>query len=137
MGGPRSPTQVLPNQPVQVRGHALLGLSSIDLTKSNCRIVQSLGSLLPHIPHLSPICPFPSTLRGEIRGYLEALENAGFLKPTDTDGIWEFNMVERDVVYKVVPHYQRRRLHAQLAQVEHTQKTGVLELNVLDNSSMA
>ena len=65
------------------------------------------------ITRVSPKCG-----RGEIRGYLEALEYAGFLKPTDTDGIWEFNMVERDVVYKVVPHYQRRRLHAQLAQVD-------------------
>ena len=59
----------------------------------------------------------PPPARGEVRGYLQALEQAGFLKPTDTDGVWEFNMVERDVVYKVVPHYQRRRLHAQLAPV--------------------
>ncbi|GAX86001.1 hypothetical protein CEUSTIGMA_g13417.t1 [Chlamydomonas eustigma] len=54
--------------------------------------------------------------RAEIQGYLQALERAGFLRATDTDDVWEFNMVERDVVYKVVPHYQRRRLHAQLAQ---------------------
>ena len=66
---------------------------------------------------MTPACRILYFTRGEVRGYLQALEQAGFLKPTDTDGVWEFNMVERDVVYKVVPHYQRRRLHAQLAQV--------------------
>ncbi len=40
-----------------------------------------------------------------------------FLKATDAEGVWEFNMVERDIVYEVIPHYQRRRLHAKLAQV--------------------
>jgi hypothetical protein len=29
-------------------------------------------------------------------------------------------MVERDIVYEVIPHYQRRRLHAKLAQVGPT-----------------
>ena len=48
---------------------------------------------------------------------MKVLENACFLKASDTEGIWEFNMVERDVIYKVVPHYQRRKLHAQLALV--------------------
>ena len=45
------------------------------------------------------------------------LEHGNFLKPTDAEGVWEFNMVERDIVYEVIPHYQRRRLHAKLAQV--------------------
>lgn len=29
------------------------------------------------------------------------LERGNFLKPTDTEGVWEFNMVERDIVYEV------------------------------------
>lgn len=52
----------------------------------------------------------------ELRGHLVELERGNFLKPTDTEGVWEFNMVERDIVYEVIPHYQRRRLHAKLAQ---------------------
>lgn len=44
------------------------------------------------------------------------LERGAFLKATDAEGVWEFNMVERDIVYEVIPHYQRRRLHAKLAQ---------------------
>ncbi|KAG2496536.1 hypothetical protein HYH03_005360 [Edaphochlamys debaryana] len=52
----------------------------------------------------------------ELRGHLQELERGNFLKPTDAEGVWEFNMVERDIVYEVIPHYQRRRLHAKLAQ---------------------
>ncbi|MEW5302996.1 MAG: hypothetical protein WDW36_005729 [Sanguina aurantia] len=54
--------------------------------------------------------------REELRGYLLELERGSFLKPTDTEGVWEVNMVERDIVYEVLPHFQRRRMHAQLAQ---------------------
>ncbi|KAG2424626.1 hypothetical protein HXX76_014351 [Chlamydomonas incerta] len=52
----------------------------------------------------------------ELRAHLQELERGNFLKPTDAEGVWEFNMVERDIVYEVIPHYQRRRLHAKLAQ---------------------
>ncbi|GFR48148.1 hypothetical protein Agub_g9980 [Astrephomene gubernaculifera] len=52
----------------------------------------------------------------ELKAHLQELERGNFLKPTDTEGVWEFNMVERDIVYEVIPHYQRRRLHAKLAQ---------------------
>ncbi|GFH21268.1 uncharacterized protein HaLaN_18535, partial [Haematococcus lacustris] len=54
--------------------------------------------------------------REELRSHLIELERGNFLKPTDTEGVWECNMVERDIVYEVIPHYQRRRLHAKLAQ---------------------
>jgi hypothetical protein len=37
----------------------------------------------------------------ELGGHLRELERAAFLKPTDADGVWEFNMVERDIVYEV------------------------------------
>lgn len=37
----------------------------------------------------------------ELRGHLLELERGNFLKPTDTEGVWEFNMVERDIVYEV------------------------------------
>ncbi|GIL91465.1 hypothetical protein Vretifemale_19055, partial [Volvox reticuliferus] len=52
----------------------------------------------------------------ELRMHLKELERGNFLKATDAEGVWEFNMVERDIVYEVIPHYQRRRLHAKLAQ---------------------
>ncbi|GIL60583.1 hypothetical protein Vafri_15123, partial [Volvox africanus] len=52
----------------------------------------------------------------ELRMHLQELERGNFLKATDAEGVWEFNMVERDIVYEVIPHYQRRRLHAKLAQ---------------------
>ncbi|EFJ50372.1 hypothetical protein VOLCADRAFT_116897 [Volvox carteri f. nagariensis] len=52
----------------------------------------------------------------ELRAHLQELERGNFLKATDAEGVWEFNMVERDIVYEVIPHYQRRRLHAKLAQ---------------------
>ncbi|PNH10372.1 Adenylate cyclase type 10, partial [Tetrabaena socialis] len=52
----------------------------------------------------------------ELRAHLQELERGNFLKPTDAEGVWEFNMVERDIVYEVIPHYQRRRMHAKLAQ---------------------
>lgn len=56
--------------------------------------------------------------KDELRAHLLDLERGNFLKPTDAqEGVWEFNMVERDIVYEVIPHYQRRRLHAKLAQV--------------------
>ena len=55
------------------------------------------------------------------------LERANLLRPNGGSSsatgavigsfqMWEFNMVERDIIYEVLPHYQRRRLHAQLAQ---------------------
>ena len=63
---------------------------------------------LPLVHMLSP--------REELNSHLAELERANLLRPASTD-VWEWTMVERDIVYGVLPHYQRRRLHAQLAQV--------------------
>ena len=62
-------------------------------------------------------CP-PHTLplRVELNGHLAELERANLLRPASAE-VWEWTLVERDIVYEVLPHYQRRRLHAQLAQV--------------------
>jgi len=77
---------------------------------------------LPLLPTLLPLPPFRfhtrylPPCREEVHSYLVELQQAGWLKPTDREaGIWEFNMVERDIVYDVIPHFQRRRMHAQLA----------------------
>jgi hypothetical protein len=37
----------------------------------------------------------------ELQRHLLELERGNFLKPADTEGVWEFNMVERDIVYEV------------------------------------
>ncbi len=67
--------------------------------------------------HLSLCTAVLLQTKEELRAHLMDLERGSFLKPTDAEGVWEFNMVERDIVYEVIPHYQRRRLHAKLAQV--------------------
>ena len=76
-------------------------------------------------------------LREELHRNLVELERANLLRhnggsssPAAGGGdgstqMWEFNMVERDIIYEVLPHYQRRRLHAQLAQeLERTLEEG-------------
>ena len=68
--------------------------------------------------------------RDELHRNLVELEKANLLRPnsSSSDGdaqMWEFNMIERDIIYEVLPHYQRRRLHAQLAQeLERTLEEG-------------
>ncbi len=52
--------------------------------------------------------------REEVYSHLKELERNGFLKPTDDEDVWEFNMVERDIVYQVIPPSHRRKLHAQV-----------------------
>jgi hypothetical protein len=48
-----------------------------------------------HKFHMLPIS------RADLLEHLHALEARKFLKITDNEGVWEFNMVERDIVYNV------------------------------------
>ena len=93
-------------------------IERMDRLKPRVQLCLKVASVMGQLVDLDILHKFYpiNRAKAEVREYLGQLERCGFLKATDTDGVWEFNMVERDIVYKVVPHYQRRKLHAQLAQ---------------------
>ncbi|GAX78249.1 hypothetical protein CEUSTIGMA_g5691.t1 [Chlamydomonas eustigma] len=80
-----------------------------------CLKVASIMGQTVDIDVLQGFHPIKMT-REELLGHLVELERANLLHAGASEGTWEFNMVERDIVYEVLPHYQRRRLHAHLAQ---------------------
>lgn len=95
------------------------------VTHLTLKVAATVGSNIT-VDVLHRIYPYP-TSETALRRDLVGLCKAGFLRrdmnrPLE---LWQFStMVARDVVYELIPHFQRRGLHAKTAEVLEAQEGG-------------
>lgn len=97
-------------------------IEQMDLLRPNTHLTLKVAAVLGNeitLSDLSSMYPYKTSSTALERD-LTDLENFGFLRRTsekDMTKTWHFNtQVARDVVHELIPHYQRRSLHAELAQ---------------------
>lgn len=98
-------------------------IEQMDLLRPNTHLTLKVAAVLGAqitLSDLSSMYPYKTSPTALERDLMD-LEIFGFLRHTseqDMTKIWHFNtQVARDVVHELIPHYQRRSLHAELAQV--------------------
>eukprot|EP00798_Chlamydomonas_sp_ICE-L_P029281 gene29281-12524_t len=93
-------------------------IERVDRLRPGCNLLLKVASIMGQWVDLEILHRFYPIQMGkdELRGLLLELERGNFLKATEAKNVWEYNMVERDIVYEIIPHFQRRQLHAKLAQ---------------------
>lgn len=93
-------------------------LQRVDRLRPSTQLTLKVASVMGNFVDVQLLCnfyPIPTSV-DTLRQQLAELEDLNFLTTEEQDDVWEFNMVERDVVYEMLPFTQRRQLHARLAQ---------------------
>jgi hypothetical protein len=86
-------------------------MERMDRLKPSTHLTLKVASVMGQwvdLDILHKFYPIPKS-KEELRSHLVELERGSFLKPTDAACVWEFNMVERDIVYEVGEVTDRRR----------------------------
>lgn len=106
-------------------------IEQMDMLRPSTQLTLKVAAIVGiHINSKIMVAMYPyNTSSISIERDLLDLENTGFLqqvKQNSLDVTWQFfNQVARDVVYELIPHYQRRLLHSNFAHVLCTQDNKV------------
>eukprot|EP00877_Chromochloris_zofingiensis_P000080 jgi/Chrzof1/10072/Cz04g26030.t1 len=92
-------------------------LERLDHLKPGLQLTLKVASVMGQqveLDFLAAVHPL-QVPRSELHAQLVELQELGFLNPTASPDMWEFHTLDRDVVYDVLPYFQKRKLHRQLA----------------------